>query len=156
MQQIQSTYKKSLKGITLALLFLFGLHFLSIHGLVDSLVYCFEENGQINIESEVGSIFSIPSEDVLHAEDHHDHETPTFDTAGDSHHDVALSQICSKEQRITRFDQERTLKVLDGILYSKVEHLPQSRVFHLVSYAPPLIEDAITASLSTVVRILYH
>ncbi|MEL7832859.1 hypothetical protein [Fodinibius sp. Rm-B-1B1-1] len=156
MHQIQSTYKKSLKSITLALLFLFGLHFLSIHGFVDSLVYCFEEDGQINIESEVGSIFSFPSEDVVHAEDQHVHEEPTFDNVEDSHHDVSLSLICSKEQQTTRFDQERTLKFLDGILNSKVENLPQSRVFQLVSYSPPLIEDTITASLKTVVRILYN
>ncbi|WP_441000447.1 hypothetical protein [Fodinibius sp. SL11] len=155
MEQIRSTYKKSLKGITLALLFLFGIHFLSIHGFVDSLVYCFEENGQINIESEVSSIFTIPAEDVVHAEDQHVHEEPTFNAVEDSHHDVSLSLICSKEQQTTRFDQERTLKFLDGILNSKVENLPQSRVFQLVSYAPPLIEDTITASLKTVVRILY-
>ena len=156
MHQIQSTYKKSLKGITLALLFLFGLHFLSIHGFVDSLVYCFEEDGQINIESEAGSIFSIPSEDVIHAEDLHNHQSPTLKTDFDSHHDMQLSLICSEEQQVTRFDQERTLKFLDGILYSTVENLPQSRVFQLVSYAPPLIEDTITASLKTVVRILYN
>ncbi|MDZ7691789.1 MAG: hypothetical protein U5K69_11800 [Balneolaceae bacterium] len=156
MQQIQATYKKSLKGITLALLFLFGFHFLSIHGFVDSLVYCFEENGQINIESEAGSIFTIPSEDVIHAEHQHDHEIPTFDSVEDRHHDVSLSLICSKEQQTTRFDQERTLTLLDGILYSKVENLPQSWVFQLVSYSPPLIEDTITASLKTVVRILYN
>ena len=156
MEQIQSSYKKSLKGITLALLFLFGLHFLSIHGFVDSLVYCFEENGQINIESKAGSIFSIPSEDVVHAEDQHDHDELTFDAVDDSHHDVSLSLICSKEQQTTRFDQERTLKFLNGILYSTVENLPQSRVFQLVSYTPPLIEDTITTSLKTVVRILYN
>ncbi len=156
MHQIQSTYKKSLKGITLALLFLFGLHFLAIHGFVDSLVYCFEENGQINIESKAGSIFTIPSEDAVHAEDQHDHDEPTLDAVDDSHHDVSLSLICSKEQQTTRFDQERTLKFLNGILYSTVENLPQSRVFQLVSYTPPLIEDTITASLKTVVRILYH
>ncbi|TYP93558.1 hypothetical protein LX73_1264 [Fodinibius salinus] len=156
MHQIQSTYKKSLKGITFALLFLFGLHFFSIHGFVDSLVYCFEEDGQVNIESEVGSIFTVPSEDIIHAEDQHDHEEPTFDAAEDSHHDVSLSLICSKEQQTTRFDQERTLNFLEGILYSKVENLPQSRVFQLASYTPPLIEDTITASLKTVVRILYN
>jgi hypothetical protein len=156
MEQIRSTYKKSLQGITLALLFLFGLHFLSIHGFVDSLVYCFEENGQINIESEAGSIFSIPSEDVVHAKDAHQHTTPTLKADLDNHHDLPLSLNCAKEQQTTRFDQERTLKLLDGILNSKVENLPQSRVFQLVSYTPPLIEDTITASLKTVVRILYN
>lgn len=156
MQQIRSTYKESLRGITLVLLFLFSLHFLSIHGFADALVICFEENGEVNIESEAGKIFSIPAEDVLHTEEGHDHDQPTFDPAQDRHHDVDLSLLCSKEQQTTRFDQDRTLKFLNDILYSKVENLPQSRVFHLVSYAPPLIENTITASLKTVVRILYN
>jgi hypothetical protein len=93
---------------------------------------------------------------MMHAEPHHDTNASTYHTGQSHHSDIAFSAACSKEQRTTRFDQDRTLKVLDGILYSKVEDLPQSRVFHLVSYAPPLIEDAITASLTTVVRILYH
>lgn len=156
MEQIRSTYKKSLKGVTLALLFLFGLHFLSIHGFVDNLVYCFEENGQTNIESEAGSILSIPSEDVVHAEDLHNHESPTLKANTASHNDIPLSLNCTKEQQTTRFDQERTLKFLDGILNFKIENLPQSRVFQLVSYSPPLIEDTITALLKTVVRILYN
>ncbi|PAU95818.1 hypothetical protein CK503_01805 [Aliifodinibius salipaludis] len=156
MEQIRSTYKKSLKGITLALLFLFGLHFLSIHGFVDSLVYCFEEDGQINIESEAGSIFSIPSEDVIHTKDAHQHTTPTLKADLDNHHDVPLSLNCAKEEQTTRFDQERMLKLLDGMLYSMVETLPQSRAFQLISYPPLLIEDTITASLKTVVRILYN
>lgn len=157
MQQIQSTYKKSLKGITLALLFLFGLHFFSIHGFVDSLVYCFEENGDVNIESKTDLGIFFNSEAEVHENDGHDHQQESvFHQDNEHHRDVPISLVCAKEDKLNRFDQERTLKFLDGILYSKVEHLPQSRVFHLVSYAPPLIEDAITASLSTVVRILYN
>lgn len=153
MQHINKVYEKSLKGLTYTLLFLFGLHFLSVHGFVDDLVYCFEENGQINIESEAGSIFTIPSEKVVHAEDQHNHERPAIDSVKDSHHDMSLSLVCSKEQQTTRFDQERTLKFLDGILYSKVENLPQSRVFQLISFIPPLIENVIITSLQTVVLI---
>ncbi|MCW9706271.1 hypothetical protein [Fodinibius salsisoli] len=93
---------------------------------------------------------------MMHTGTHHDSSSSTYHTGQSHHSDIAFSATCSKEQRTTRFDQERTLKVLDGILYSKVEDLPQSRVFHLVSYDPPLIEDAITASLTTVVRILYN
>lgn len=156
MQVLRSKYQKSTKRITGLLLLLFSLHFLSIHGFADALVICFEENGEVNIESEAGKIFSIPSEDVLHTGEAHDHDQPTLDPAQDRHHDVDLSLLCSKEQQTTRFDQDRTLKFLDGILYSTVENLPQSRIFQLVSYAPPLIEDTITASLKTVVRILYN
>jgi len=92
----------------------------------------------------------------MHTGTHNDSSSSTYHGGQNHHSDLAFSAACSKEQRTTRFNQERTLNFLDGILYSKVEHLPQSRAFHLVSYAPPLIEDAITASLATVVRILYH
>lgn len=139
------------KSVSYLLIVLIGLHALSIHGFVSSLVYCFEENGQINLESEAGAFFTIPSEDVIHAEELHDQQEPAFDSIQDNHHDVSLSLICSKEQQITRFDQERTLKFLDGILTTKIEELPRSRVFKLVSFIPLLIEDVITTSLQTVV-----
>lgn len=151
MQHLRATYRRSIRGLSLLLLVLFGLHFLSIHGLVDNLVYCFEEDGQINIESELGSFLSIPSEDVLHAEASHDHEAPTLDAIQSGHHDVSLSLICSKEQQITRFDQDRTLKLMDGILATNIEQLTPSRVFQFTAFLPPLMEDVITSSLQTVI-----
>ncbi|SMO50686.1 hypothetical protein [Fodinibius sediminis] len=156
MRHLRSTYRQGIQRLTVLLLLLFGLHFLSVHGFASALVLCFEDNGQINIESEAGALFSIPSEDTLHANTEHDHAEPTFDSASGGHHDVNLSVICSKEQQTTRFDQENMLQFLDGILNSRVEDLPPSRVFQFVSYTPPLIEDTITASLKTVVRILYN
>ena len=151
MQNLRNTYQKSLRGISIALVVLFGMHILSIHSFAEALVYCFEESGQVNVESEIGSLFSIPSEDVLHEKQSHDHEESTFHATADSHNDVSLSLICSKEQKVTRFDQERTLKFLDGILSTAIEELPRSRVFQLTSFIPPLIEDLITTNLHTVV-----
>ncbi|NGP87972.1 hypothetical protein [Fodinibius halophilus] len=156
MDHFRTKYQHLVTSLSVTLLILLSFHAISIHGVVDNLVYCFEENGEVNIESEVGSLFSIPSEDVMHEKQSHDHQTPTLEEAEKAHNDLALSLACSKEQQITQFNQERTLKFLNGILYSKVENLPQSQVFQLVSYTSPLIEDSITASLKTVVRILYN
>lgn len=151
MQRIRNTYKKGIRGVAVALVMLLGMHVFSIHSFAEALVYCFEEDGQVNIESEAGSLFSIPSEDHLHAQTTHQHNTPTFDAADENHNDIALSLICSKEQKITRFDQERTLKFLDGILNTAIEELPRSRALQLVAFIPPSIENVITTSLKTVV-----
>ena len=151
MQNLRNTYQKSIRGISIALILLFGMHFLSIHGFAEALVYCFEEDGQVNIESELGSLFSIPSEDVLHEELSHTHKKPTFDATADSHSDVPLALICSKEEQVKRFDQERTLKSLDGIFNTATEKLSPSRFFQRTSFIPPLIENLITANLQTIV-----
>lgn len=150
MRSFQSTYKKGTQRVTVLLLLLFGLHFLSIHGFADALVLCFEDNGEVNIESEAGNIFSIPSEEAVHA-DAHQHQNPTFDATGDHHSDVALSIICSKEQQVTRFDQSKILGFLHGIATTSIEVLPRSRVFQLASFIPPLIENLLTTNLQTVV-----
>ncbi|MCW9706687.1 hypothetical protein [Fodinibius salsisoli] len=150
MQAFRTTHKKCTEQITVLLLLLFGLHVLSIHGFADALVLCFEDNGEVNIESEAGSLFSIPSEEVVHAEAHQ-HKNPTFDASGDHHSDVALSVICSKEQQVTRFDQSKIFAFLEDIATTSIEILPRSRVFQLASFIPPLIEDLLITNLQTVV-----
>lgn len=151
MHQFRSTYRKGIKRVTLFYLVLFSLHFFSIHGFTDALVLCIEDDGKVNIESEAGSFLSIPSEDTIHADASHHHETPTIGSPRDSHNDVPLSFICSKKQQITRFDQDRTLRALNGILNTKVEELSRSRVFQFISFVPPAIESVIVTSLKTVV-----
>jgi hypothetical protein len=123
----------------------------SIHGVASALVLCYEANGDINIESVAGSVLAIPAESEVHAGDHKDHSESTLSIYHTHHNDVAFSELCSEEQRTTRFDQDRTLAHLDGILNTAIEELPRSRVFQLASFIPPLIEDPITSSLQTVV-----
>lgn len=151
MRCIKTTYRTSIRTIATVLVMLFGMHVFSIHSYTEALIYCFEEDGNVNIESEAGPLLSIPEEGHLHVEKAHQHDTPTFDAAENNHHDVALSLVCSKEQKITRFDQNRTLKFLDSILQNAVDDLPQSRAFQFISFIPPKIENIITASLQTVV-----
>lgn len=139
------------KSITTAILALFILHFFSIHGVANAFVLCFEENGDVNVESVVGSVLTIPAESAIHAADHEDDTESTVSISHSHHNDVAFSTVCSKEQRTTRFDQDRTLQYLDGILNTAVEELPRSRVFQLASFIPPLIEDFVMTNLQTVV-----
>lgn len=151
MQKLRTKYKSGIRILGFAMLFLFGLHFLSIHGLVQNLVYCIEEDGQVNIESESGSFLLIPSEDLLHTETPHSHEGAAYDATQDHHQDIALSSFCPKEQQITRFDQDRLFRSIDGILSTSIGDLPRSSVFQIISFTPPLMEDVITTSLQTVV-----
>ncbi|MTI88994.1 MAG: hypothetical protein FH748_13635 [Balneolaceae bacterium] len=151
MQKISDTLTKANKGVVTAILALFILHFMSIHVVANALVICFEENGDVNVESVAGSFLTIPSEDQVHNEASHDHSKSTVEVSHSHHSDVAFSNLCSKEQRTTRYDQQRTLAYLDGILNTAIEELPRSRVFQLASFIPPLIEDFITTNLQTVV-----
>lgn len=151
MQKLSDKFTKANKGIVTAVLALFVLHFLSIHGVANALVLCFEENGDVNVESVVGAVLTIPAESEMHAADHKDDSESTVSISHSHHSDVAFTEVCSKEQRTTRFDQQRTLAYLNGILNTSIEELPRSRVFQLASFIPPLIEDFITTNLQTVV-----
>lgn len=151
MQYLRNSFKRTSKGIITAVLALFILHFLSIHGVASALVLCFEENGEVNVESVVGSVLTIPAESEMHAADHKDDSKSMVSISHSHHNDVAFTEVYSKEQRTTRFDQQRTLAYLDGILNTAIEELPRSRVFQLASFIPPLIEDFIMTNLQTVV-----
>ena len=138
MQKSRDKFTKANRSIVTMVLSLFILHFMSIHGVANALVVCFEENGDVNVESVAGSFLTIPSEDQVHDEASHDHSKSTVEVSHGHHSDVAFSNLCSKEQRTTRFDQQRTLQFLDGILSSYVEDLPRSRAFQFVSFIPLL------------------
>lgn len=151
MQRIRNSFRPINKSIVTAVLTLFILHFMSIHGLASALVLCFEENGDVNVESVIGSILTIPAECELHADDYKDYSGSTVSISHSHHKDMALVSFCTEERQITRYDQQRTPAHLDGILNTSVEELPRSRVFQLASFIPPLIEDPIITSLQTVV-----
>jgi len=151
MHHLRNLFTKTSKSVTTVILAVFIMHFMSIHGVANALVLCFEENGDVNVESVVGSVLTIPAESAVHAADHKDDSKSTVSISHSHHNDVAFSTVCSKEQRTTRFDQDRTLAYLDDILNIAVEELPRLRVFQMASFISPLIEDPITTSLQTVV-----
>lgn len=156
MKKIRKILAHSNNFIVTAVLTLFIMHFLSVHGVANALTVCFEGDGNVNIESVVGEIITIPSERALHDQAPKNAANTSFNTVKTGHSDIAFSDYCSKEQRTTRFSQQRMLNVMSNIVNLKIVDLPRSLVFTIVSYIPPTIEDPIKTSLSSVVRILYN
>lgn len=145
-------FKTAYKLSARLLLVVFAMHVLSVHSLAESLVYCFEENGDVNIESkaELGILFN--SEAEVHENDGHDHGQETvFNQNNDHHRDVPISLLCAKEDKLNRFDQQKTVTDLKRAVYQKSEITPASRSLQQTIFLPPVIENSITTILQTVV-----
>jgi hypothetical protein len=131
------------------------MHVLSVHSLAESLVYCFEDNGDVNVESkaELGILFNSKSE--VHENVTHDHdyknEESVFHQDKDDHRDVPISLLCAKEDKLNRFDQQKTIADLKRAVSQKNETAPASRSSQQTIFLPPVIENAITTNLQTVV-----
>ena len=137
------------------MLFVFVLHAFSIHGFAESLVYCFEENGDVNIEStsNLGSFFA--SEAEVHEEESHDHEQESvFNQDNDDHKDVSISLLCAKEDKLNRFDQQKTVSDLKRALFQKTEITPNIRSAQQTVFTPPVKENSITFILQTIVLLI--
>ena len=151
MQYFRNKYETRFKGITLVLSILMGLHFLGVHSFAENLVYCFEESGQVSIKSKVGSFLTSSSDKSIHDQAPHEHDRVTFDVVQDKHDDISLTLVCSKEQKVTRSDQQQIIKNIGDSLSKIMDELPPLREFHFTSFISPLIEDLITSNLQTVV-----
>ncbi|MAO65326.1 MAG: hypothetical protein CL666_10035 [Balneola sp.] len=136
------------------LLVVFAMHVLSVHSLAESLVYCFEDNGDINVEStaKLGILFNSKSEvheNVTHDHDHN--EEAVFHQGNDDHRDVPISLLCAKEDKLNRFDQQKTVADLKRAVFQKIEITPASRSLQQTIFLPLFIENYITTNLQTVV-----
>lgn len=128
------------------------MHVLSVHSLAESLVYCFEDNGDVNVETtaELGILFN--SEAEAHGNDNHEHKQESvFHQDNDDHRDVPISLLCAKEDKLNRFDQQRTVADLKRAVFQKSEITPASRSLRQSIFLPPIIENYITSNLQTVV-----
>lgn len=145
---------KILKAISVALLLFFSLHSFSVHGFADSLIYCFESNGDINIESTSSFSLGTTSDcdeyiNVIHSEteaEYHSDSDHCFDCD-----DVEISETCIKENRVNRFDQNKTIYKIITDLYQSASILPETASNQLAVFIPPIIEQQDLASLETVV-----
>ena len=128
------------------------MHVLSVHSLAESLVYCFEENGDVNIESITDFGILFESEADVHEEESHDHErNSVFHKDNDNHRDIPLTLLCAKEDKLNRFDQQKTVADLKRAVFQKSEITPASRSLQQTIFLPPVIENSITTNLQTVV-----
>lgn len=114
-------------------------------------MYCFEENGDVNVESTVDYGIGMKSEDSAHQEENHDHEESVYHQNEETHKDVAVSLLCSKDDRVNRFDQKKVVTGLERGVYQKSEIILSSRFRQTHTFIPPDIEDQETANLQTVV-----
>ena len=136
------------------LLIIFAMHVLSVHSLAESLVYCFEDNGDVNVESkaELGILFNSKSE--VHENVTHDHdynEEAVLHQGNDDHQDVPISLLCAKEDKLNRFDQQKTVADLKRAFFQESEITLASRSLQQTIFLPPVIENSITTNLQTVV-----
>ncbi|MCH2451159.1 MAG: hypothetical protein MK198_13585 [Gracilimonas sp.] len=134
------------------LLIIFAMHVLSVHSLAESLVYCFENNGDVNVETTAALGILFSSEAEAHENDDHDHEEEAvFHQDNDDHRDVPISLLCAKEDKLNRFDQQKTVADLKRAVFQNSEITPASRSLQQTIFLPPVIENAITTNLQTVV-----
>lgn len=133
------------------LLVIFVIHMFSIHSFAESLVYCFEENGEVNVESTVDFGIGISLENAIHQKENHDHEESVFHQDEDEHRDVPVSLLCSKDDLVNRFDQKKVVTDLKNAVFQKSEIAPVSLSFQQTVFLPPIIENFITTHLQTVV-----
>jgi Mg2+/Co2+ transporter CorB len=145
---------KILKAISVALLLFFSLHSFSVHGFADSLIYCFESNGDINIESASSFSLGTTSDCDEYINDIHSETEAEYHS--DSDHcfdcdDVEISETCIKENRVNRLDQNKTIEKIYTDLYQSFSFLPNSAKKQKTSFIPPNIEQQDLASLETVV-----
>ena len=139
------------KVVSTLLLLGIGWHTLSVHGFSGSLVYCFESDGDINIESKSDFIFGFKSEQKVHDNDHHQHEGAEYHASPESHRDVELSETCNKDTRTNRFDQDSALDFLAFENKRIDAFLPKSALNQIHSFTPSNAEYQSALSLKTVV-----
>lgn len=106
-------YKIAKKIISALILLATGWHTFSVHGLGEYLIYCYESDGSVNIETKCDLPISISSEHILHTEtNHHEHEGVEYHNDSPDHYDVEIAETCIKDNRTNRFDQNSALESL--------------------------------------------
>lgn len=140
------------KIISALILLATGWHTLSVHGLGESLIYCHESDGSINIETDCDLPISISSEHILHAEtNHHEHEGVEYHIDSPDHFDVEIAETCIKDNRTNRFDQNSTLEFLLLQNNQNDSYLSSSALEQTHSFTTSNAEYQSALSLKTVV-----
>ncbi len=149
---IPSFSYKILRAISAGLLLIICWHAISVHGLTESLVYCYESDGSMNIEATSDFSLGFANEKKIHADDdQHQHEGAEYHFVPESHRDVELSENCIKDIRTSRFDQSSVVEFLAFVNNSNEGFLPKSAFKQLHTFIPADIDYQAITSLKTVV-----
>jgi len=144
---------KFIKNISVALLLLMGLHSLTIHGVAESFIYCIEADGEINIESTSDFTLGFESKKDVHddSQKNHEHSGADIHQTPEKHQDFSITESCIKDNRVNRFDQNKTIDKINNDLYRSVSILPTSANKQLTTFIPPIIEQQELVALETIV-----
>lgn len=134
------------KNLSILLLLVIGLHSLIIDGLGESLIYCFESDGSINIETKCDA-----AENFNVNNDKHDHFGYEYHDSADGHFDLQILDTCVKDTRTNRLEQNSALDLLAFQNKRTISYLPSSTLDQLHSYVPSDAEYQSALSLKTVV-----
>lgn len=139
-------FKIAKKIISTVMLLAIGLHTISIDALGESLIYCFESDGSINIETkcDVTDNISVTVVD-------HDHFGYEYHDGSENHFDIEILDTCIKDIRTNRFDQGSALDFLAFKNNCIDSYLPISALGQIHSFTSTNTELQSVISLKTVV-----
>ncbi len=139
------------------LVFAFSLHALAAHGFADSLVYCFEDNGDVNIESISDYSLGFAKKSDTHSDIDHSHaqNDQVIHESDDGHKDVDIEVFCHEENTITRSDFEIDIKpiLIEAYVFDFDYALYKSNL-RLTFSSNPFLLDNLSKSLSTIVLLI--
>ncbi|MFY0696734.1 MAG: hypothetical protein JXR11_02660 [Balneola sp.] len=139
------------------LVFVLSLHALAAHGFADSLVYCFEDNGDVNIESTSDYSLGFAKKSEAHSEIDHSHtqNDPVIHASDDGHKDIDIGVFCPEENTITRSDFEKDIKpILIETYVIDVDYALYTSNSRLALSSNPFFLDNLSKSLSTIVLLI--
>ncbi len=142
--------------MALLLVCVLSLHALTAHGFANSLVYCFEENGDVNIETTSNYSIGIFKKCDRNFEITDASETdisPTHPLNG-CQNDVEIAIVCSEDTNAQRYSQYKVLQSLLVGSHSVFEYLPVEDTTQRISSQQPHFVDDKTKALQTIVLLI--
>ncbi len=137
--------------MTLLLVFVIAMHAFIAHGFAGSLVYCFESNGDVNIESTTGFSFGFIKECDSYSYKSHDHgNNPVIHSSTECEKDIDVIDTCLKDNNTTRNTLDKVDLPLLSSTYLAFEYPLIEQAKQPFSSQQPYFDDDISKSLRTI------
>ncbi len=146
--------QSNLNFATLVVLLSIIWHAFSIHGFAEALVYCVEDDGQINIESKAEFSAGFETEMDLHFDDTNLEHKPGINRPFETHQDYLVSESCVKDNRVNRFEQVVSIQLLKNGVFNLKSQLPDVAFAQSISFIPPIKEQSSIQVLQSIILII--
>ena len=156
MRHLKRKFRTFIKPMAFLLVCVLSLHALVAHGLTESLVYCFEENGDVNIETTSNysiGIFKKCDRNFEITDASKTDISPTHPLNG-CQNDVEIAIVCSEDTNAQRYSQYKVLQSLLVGSHSVFEYLPVEDTTQRISSQQPHFVDDKTKALQTIVLLI--